>query len=147
MENRETPIREWQANFAAGAYEPEDTRTQISAGWYDWFCRDTSLKNKTYKMGKVIAKVKSGGKVDVDNCYVWLKNNCPLNGTLYDDFRFARIEDGEVQLTIQIDCCWNKHKYCVFGRKEPHGEFLKEVLFESNTVKELGDWLNSPWED
>ena len=84
---------------------------------------------------------KEGGKVDLDNWYVWFKNNCPLNGPLFDDFRFASRENGEVQFTIQIDCCWNNHKYCVYGRKNG----FKEPLFECDKVKELVKWFNETW--
>ena len=55
------------------------------------------------------------------------KNNCPLNGPLYDDFRFASLSDGEVEFTTQIDCCWNKKKYAVYGRKDKGASFSKET--------------------
>ena len=139
-------IREWITKFNNGEFSDNSVRTQINAGWYDWFCKDTSLKGKTYKMGNIVKGICDGGKVDLDNCYVWFKNNCPLNGPLYDDFRFARLDNGEVQMTIQIDCCWNKHKYTVYGRKTVGGEFGDEPLFETDSLRELRKWLNTPWE-
>ena len=136
----------WIDEFMEGNFDADDVKTQIKAGWYDWFCKDSSLANKTKKMGNIIKQVKRGGKVDLENWYVWFKNNCPLNGPLYDDFRFADIETGNVMFTIQIDCCWNKKKYAVYGRT-PDGEFHSdEPLFETDSVKELVEWLNQSWE-
>ena len=137
----------WIDMFLAGAYDSTDVETQIKAGWFDWFCKDSSLANKTKRMGNIVKDVKSGGKVNLTDWYVWFKNNCPLNGPLYDDFRFADLETGDVQFTIQIDCCWNNRKYCVYGRT-PDGKFHSEnPLFETDSVKELKNWLNSPWEN
>ncbi len=137
----------WIDEFMKGNFDDADVRTQILAGWYDWFCKDSSLANKTKKMGNIIKQVKRGGKVDIENWYVWFKNNCPLNGPLYDDFRFADLETGNVMFTIQIDCCWNKSRYAVYGRT-PDGEFHSdEPLFETDSSRELVKWLNSPWEN
>ena len=137
----------WIDEFMEGNFDDADVRTQILAGWYDWFCKDSSLANKTKKMGNIIKQVKRGGKVDIENWYVWFKNNCPLNGPLYDDFRFADLETGNVMFTIQIDCCWNKSRYAVYGRA-PDGEFHSdEPLFETDSSRELVKWLNSPWEN
>lgn len=138
----------WIDRFNNGDFDKEDVKTQIEAGWYDWFCKDSSLLRKTQRMGRIIAKLNQGGKVDLVNCYVWLKNNCPLNGPLYDDFRFADLETGEVQFTIQLDCCWNNHKYVVWGRREKGKEFNHDKpLFETDSVKELVEWFNKPWEE
>ena len=138
----------WIDRFNNGDFDKEDVKTQIEAGWYDWFCKDSSLLRKTQRMGRIIAKLNQGGKVDLANCYVWFKNNCPLNGPLYDDFRFADLETGEVQFTIQLDCCWNNHKYVVWGRREKGKEFNHDKpLFETDSVKELIEWFNKPWED
>ena len=145
-------IKEWIDKFLSGEFDKkdsfsEDIKTQIQAGWYDWFCKDSSLANKTKKMGNIVRQVKRGGKVNLDDWYVWFKNNCPLNGPLYDDFRFAKLDTGDVQMTIQINCCWNKHRYAVYGRT-PDGEgHWDEPLFESDSLKDLVKWLNSPWEN
>ena len=138
----------WIDRFNNGDFDKEDVKIQIEAGWYDWFCKDSSLLRKTQRMGRIIAKLNQGGKVDLANCYVWFKNNCPLNGPLYDDFRFADLETGEVQFTIQLDCCWNNHKYVVWGRREKGKEFNHDKpLFETDSVKELVEWFNKPWEE
>ena len=146
-------IKEWIDKFLSGEFDKkdsfsEDIKTQIEAGWYDWFCKDSSLAAKTKKMGNIVRQIKSGGKVNLDNWYVWFKNNCPLNGPLYDDFRFAKLDTGDVQMTIQINCCWNKHRYSVWGRRGEDKEFEHEnPLFETDSLKDLVKWFNEPWEN
>lgn len=146
-------IKEWIDKFLSGEFDKkdsfsEDIKTQIQAGWYDWFCKDSSLANKTKKMGNIVRQVKRGGKVNLDDWYVWFKNNCPLNGPLYDDFRFAKLDTGDVQMTIQINCCWNKHRYSVWGRRGEDKEFEHEnPLFETDSLKDLVKWFNEPWEN
>ena len=137
----------WIDAFLNGEYDSTDVGTQIKAGWFDWFCKDGSLANKTKRMGSIVKDVKAGGKVNLNNWYVWFKNNCPLNGPLYDDFRFADLETGDVQFTIQLDCCWNEKKYTVYGRTPDGVGHWEEPLFETDSVKELKNWLNSPWEN
>lgn len=144
MENR-ISINNWIDRFLDGGFESADVSTQILAGWYDWFCKDSSLKNKTKKMGNIIKGIKAGGKVNLKDWYIWFKNNCPLNGPLYDDFRFANLETGEVQFTVQIDCCWNKHKYCVYGRTLDGVGHWDKPLFETDSIKELKAWFNTSW--
>ena len=141
--DQDLSVRQWVEAFGNGDFYNDDVKTQIRAGWYDWFCKGSSLRNKTYKMGNIVRQIKDGGKIDLDNWYVWFKNNCPLNGPLYDDFRFADLENGNVQFTIQIACCWNKHRYCVYGRRN---EF-KEPLYECDSSRELIKWINKPWDD
>lgn len=132
-------VREWQAAFNNGEFDAADLDTQIDAGWYDWFCKDTSLKNKTKKMGNIVKKVKDGGRINLDTSYVWFKNNCPMVGGLYDDFRFADIETGNVLYTICIDDDRSDFKYEVWGRDND----FKGMLAGFNTKKELVDWLNN----
>lgn len=136
-------VAEWQKEFLKGTFESNDRHTQIKAGWYDWFCRDESLRNKTKRMGKIISQIKRDGKINFDDWYVWFKNNCPLNGPLYDDFRFADSKTGNVMFTVQLNCCWNKHRYTVYGRKNN----FDEPLFECDDSRELVKWLNKKWED
>ena len=141
------PVHRWIDEFLEGNFDSIDVRTQINAGWYDWFCKDSSLVKKTAKMGNIIKQIREGGKVNLSDWYVWFKNNCPLNGPLYDDFRFASLETGDVMFTIQISCCWNKHRYAVYGRT-PDGEgHWDKPLFESDSLRDLVKWLNSPWKN
>lgn len=147
---KETSVRKWIARFLNNEFEGKGFWTQVDAGWYDWFCKTESLRNKTYKMGKIVKQVKSGGKADLDNWYVWFKNNCPIGGPLYDDFRFSDRVNGDVMLVIQIDCCWNKHKYGVYGRKPVNGGWenhFYEPLFECDNSRDLIKWINTPWEE
>ena len=140
-------LRLWIDNFNNGKYDSYMIKKQMEAGWYDWFCRNSSLRNKTYKLGRVIKQIKDGGKVDLDKNYVLFKNNCPLNGPLFDDFRICSIETRNVQFTVQLDCCWNKSKYTIYGRT-PDGEgHWEHPIFETNSSRELVKWLNSPWEE
>jgi len=46
-------LSEWIQSFNAGEFDSRDRTTQIKAGWFDWFCRDTSLANKTKLMGNI----------------------------------------------------------------------------------------------
>lgn len=64
-------------------------------GFYDWFCKDSSLKGRyTRALNKVKSMVKAG-IIDGDAYSVWFKNNCPMVGSTYDDIRFNRLEDDE----------------------------------------------------
>lgn len=147
------PIRDWQKEFEAGTFNARDFNTQVKAGWYDWFCKQTSLRNKTYKMGAIIKQVKDGGKVDLDNWYVWFKNNCPLCYPLYDDFRFADMATGDIRFTISINADYGKehHRYRVYGRKPlPNGkweEHFDKPMFVCENSRDLVKWLNTKWED
>lgn len=51
---KQIKLSEWIKQYQSGKYNSPDTKTQIEAGWFDWFCRDSSLANKTKKMGNII---------------------------------------------------------------------------------------------
>jgi hypothetical protein len=119
MANREVSVREWIGNFVTGKYDATDVHTQCDAGWYDWFCKDTSLPGKTRKLGHKVLRVARSKKINPDTMYVWFKNNCPCVGKLYDDFRFADMETGDVIYTI-TPCDGHdiyKGKASVWGRE------------------------------
>ena len=131
-------ISEWQKAFNTGAYDAPYVKTQIEAGWYDWFCRDSSLANKTKKMGQIIKEIKDGGKVDLEKNTIFFKNNCPLTGPLYDEFRICDLKTNDALFTIQIDCCRSDCKYTVYGL----GQWDKPI-FKTDSKKDLLSWLNS----
>jgi len=94
-------ISKWIEKFDAGKFDYNDVDTQCDAGWYDWFCRDTSLRNKTYKLAPKVKKIAHLLGVGFMNShYVFFKNNCPMAGKLYDDFRFCDLKTGDVIYTI-----------------------------------------------
>lgn len=94
-------INQWIKNYDNGDYDDKDVDTQCKAGWYDWFCSGFSLANKTKKLApkvKIIGNIL--GKDFCENHYVFFKNNCPMVGSLYDDFRFCNKKSGNVIFTI-----------------------------------------------
>ena len=96
----EISIRQWIENYNSGKYDSQDVKVQCEAGWYDWFCRDESLCGKTKRLAPKVKQLAKSSKVDVDNWYVWFKNNYPVCGSLYDDIHFADIKTGNVIYTI-----------------------------------------------
>lgn len=69
-------------------------------GFFDWFCKDTSLPNKAKVLFAKMKSLVRSGKFDPAKCYVFFKNNCPCCGKLYDDFRICDLETGDVIYTI-----------------------------------------------
>lgn len=94
------PIVEYLEKFDKGDFNNPSVDTQIDAGWYDWFCRDTSLRNKTIKLTRLLKQIVKSPKINQKTMYVWFKNNCPGHGSLYDDFRIADIDTGETLYCI-----------------------------------------------
>ena len=90
-------------NFDTGKYSASDVSTQISAGWFDWFCTDKGLEEKTAKLYRYLKYIINSPRITKykhENLYVFFKNNCPMNGRLYDDFRICDIKTKNVIYTI-----------------------------------------------
>lgn len=79
-------VREWQQKYANGEFSAPDYSTQCNAGWYDWFCKTESLAGRLKRMAGIVTGISD--PYILDNYHVWFKNNCPLQGNLYDDVRF-----------------------------------------------------------
>ena len=94
------PIRKFLENYNNGMYETKDVLSQIDAGWYDWFCSNGALAAKTKKLTAKLKSIVKSKKIDIDKNYVFFKNNCPFDGTLYDDFRICDMESEDVIYTI-----------------------------------------------
>jgi hypothetical protein len=129
--NKNITLRQWAYNFKHGDYIGRSRDRQIEAGWYDWFCRDTSLAGKTAALGPKVLKIMKSPKVNPDTSYVFFKNNCPMWGSLYDDFRICDLKTGDVLYTITPRC----------GHKSSNGR--AEVWGRENGFKEpliVGKW-------
>ena len=104
--------------------------------WYDWFCKDTSLPNKTKAlMSRVrkIVKLNNNKKFHNDDCYVFFKNNCPCSGSLYDDFRICDLKTGDVIYTVIP----KSGHYSNYGESELWG---KDNDFKEPIIK--GSWMD-----
>ena len=78
----------------------EEGTLNIKDWWYDWFCKDTSLEKKGEALIKKLKLIANSTKFENEKCYVFFKNNCPVFGSLYDDFRICDIATGDVVFTI-----------------------------------------------
>lgn len=132
-------LREWQKRFLSGEYNNPDRKTQIAAGWFDWFCRDSSLKNKTIKISKILLKINND--YILDNYYVFFKNCCPMYGSLYDRIVFNSLND-KPSFGIDIDRQYTKEKTgCKYELWLEVGNGFKSFYYK--TQKELLVFLNS----
>ena len=94
------PLDLWIRNFDEGRYDDPALRVQIEAGWYDWFCKDTSLASRLARLAPKVKQIAKSPKIDPTKTYVWFKNNCPMVGGLYDDFRIANLATGYTEYCI-----------------------------------------------
>lgn len=129
-------IPAWINKFDGGDFSANDRVTQITAGWYDWFCRDTALAAKTAKLGKLVKTIAASPRFKADECYVFFKNNCPLVGSLYDDFRICDIKTGDVIFTV-IPKEHRSGKCEVWGR----GNDFDGPMFTANKWSEVVEWF------
>ena len=72
--------------------------------FYDWFCQDKSLERKARTLLPKVKRFAKEFNVDLDKTYVFFKNNCPMYGKLYDDFRICNIDTGNVIFTVIPKC-------------------------------------------
>lgn len=136
-------IRDLINDFKNGKYNSDNIETQISAGWFEWFCDDCDLLVKTHEFCSILCTLNESSKINLDKWYVYFKNICPLKGSLYDEIRFAVIETKEIIYIIQIDFECNKSKFVVLGKKDERMIIPDKVLYETNSKEELVFWMNN----
>jgi hypothetical protein len=143
-EDRRLNIVEWLRAFHSGEFDFSDRDVQIKAGWYDWFCKDGLLYKKTRKLGSYLQKVVNANKVsnrfNPTKCYVLFKNNCPVCGSLYDDFRICDSETGSVLYTIVPKSGHNSAKDLPVEMWGPDNKF-QEPLFKGKSFDSLLLWF------
>lgn len=87
--------------FANGEFDSYRHETQLMAGWYDWWCRNSELPRKTQMLGRKVTSIKDSKRFDKTKVYVFFKNNCPVVGPLYDQFSICDLATGDVLFCIQ----------------------------------------------
>ena len=126
-------LRNFIGNYEAGRYDRRNRDTMIEAGWYDWFCKDSSLKRKLDKLFPKVKQLSASKKINMDKMYVFFKNNCPVYGSLYDDFRICDMKSGDVIFTVVP----------ASGHKASKGK--AELWGTENNFKEA--LVNGTWKD
>lgn len=124
-------IREFLSAFDAGEFDDPSSPNQMKV-WYDWFCRDTSLYAKTKFLAKRLKTIADSPKINQDTMCVAFKNNCPVNGRLYDSIVITDIESGDVQFWITPS----------IGHYQPEEQYNKPVVANSD----LG-WEGKPFKN
>ena len=132
-------VRQWQDLFRSGAFQDRSRETQIRAGWYDWFCSDTALAGRLQRIGRVVMGITE--PAILDNYYVWFKNNCPLDGPLYDDVRFEPLEGDRCgrYFVVSQDCPYEKQKWTLYTERSG----FETPEFSCDRVREMEKYLNS----
>jgi hypothetical protein len=97
-------LREQLAAFKAGNIMDADGTVTFCFNFFDWFCHDSSLENKANKLFPRVKTFAEKMGVNLDTTYCIFKNNCPVGGQLYDDFRICDRETGHVIWTVVPKC-------------------------------------------
>ena len=112
--------------------------------FYDWFCRDASLSRKAAGLFAKVQRIADSPRFDKNAVYVFFKNNCPCNGSLYDDFRICDLKTGQV-----LFCVVPRSGHDVFGGEcqvYAAPDFENSQLHKGATWKDAVRYLSSPSE-
>jgi len=105
MVNKITLRQQLAVHASTGHFPDSDGGTTECHGFYDWFCKDSSLPNRSKRLVSALKTFLTKNRhIDLDSVYVFFKNNCPFNGPLYDDFRICDIKTGDVVYTVVPRC-------------------------------------------
>ena len=128
MSKKQETIEIQIMNYLTGKYDNPDIDTQCDAGWYDWFCQEKSLAKKTDSLYKKLLQIIKSKKFNAKTTYVFFKNNCPMVGKLYDDFRICDIKTGDVIYNVIPSSGYDstKGQAEVWGKENDFAEALVE---------------------
>lgn len=100
MENKLNLAQQIEHFKKEGVFPGSDGQTWCH-GFFDWFCSDRALENKSKNLANQVIKfLAANPQIDPKKHYVFFKNNCPMRGPLYDSFSICSMEDGEVQYWV-----------------------------------------------
>ncbi len=118
--------------FNNGIFLDSDGAESECYNFYDWFCKDSSLKAKAKRLYNATAKFVKKFEIDTNKHYVFFKNNCPMSGNLYDSFSICDIESGDVVY-------WVTPKSGHTGMAEICGKSndFKEPIYSGFTISEI----------
>lgn len=106
--------------------------------FYDWFCNKNKLPTKAAKLMKKVKQFVELVGIDRDTHHVIFKNNCPLYGELYDDFRIISNRGEGYTVTPSSGFTSTKghaEVYCVADGSEISFANWDELLRNINKLK------------
>ena len=115
-------------NFTVNQFLSDPINNSDSCfNFFDWFCRDKSLKNRMLKLKSKLAFLVKCKIIDGDKTYVLFKNNCPCDGDLYDDLRIIDIESDEMICGLAPSVGYtNKKGACEFWSYNDTGVLIEQ---------------------
>jgi hypothetical protein len=134
----EIPLEEWQQNYSSGLYNNPDLDTQISAGWFDWFCEEEELSERLQPLASIVSKLKNSTKIDVTTMYVFFENKQPVDKDIYDDFKICSLNSDTVYYTVVLNSPYEDFKWTVYGYENN----FSEAIVNFNKDSDLVEWLN-----
>jgi hypothetical protein len=100
--------------------------------FYDWFCKSSSLERKSKKLYRAAIRFCKEMNIDLESHNVFFKNNCPMFGPLYDDFRICDLEEGNVVYNVTLKS-GHSGEAEVYSRD--HG--FNEPVYQAPTMTEI----------
>jgi hypothetical protein len=136
-------LREWIKAWDAGEFLAPDWKTQCKAGWYDWFCSDTSLAGRLRRMAPKVKQIARSSKINQDEMYVFFKNNCPMwTSKLYDDFCICDIDPKSEKMYTIVP------SYPKFVKNSgKRFDAVCETVSEVFSVEEMKTVVSGTWKD
>ena len=128
-------LREQLEAFNEGIYLDREGKDSWCYNFYDWFCRDTSLRTKADKLFKATKTFVKKMKINTENTYVFFKNICPIAYPLYDDFRICDIKTGKVLWCIAPSRIINEKSVCEIWGNDNKGVFKN--LYTGKNMREF----------
>jgi hypothetical protein len=107
--------------------------------FFDWFCQEKALKIKSKLLMTKAEKVMSKLGLDPETHRVFLKNNCPMDGKLYDSFSICKNDEtGDVVIWVAPSLGYTKEqgKAQLVDFREKDEEFKPKTI-TCNSWKEL----------
>jgi hypothetical protein len=115
--------------FLKGYYTREYTNGKLAEDFFfDWFCKDSELPRRAKNLTQDLLEIVTSPRFNPNTSYFFFKNNCPMEGELYDDFRICDMNTGKVLYTVVPSSGFksDEGQAEVWGRENDFDEALVE---------------------